>query len=137
MLITSKILMTVALLLLFFAYLNFAPTALSSSAIAGYTKNHFVREIVFGAVLAGLTLFLIYQQIDLRQWLIILFFGSVVVLPFWIAAMFGWTTEGMQQAWQGEISPRSAYILHGSQTALFYIGIALMYFSIPEAEGAT
>lgn len=134
MLIASRIFMTIAIFLLFIAYLNFAPTALSSSLVNDYTKNHFVREIMFGSVLAGFTLYLVYQKINIERWFKILFFGSVVVLPFWLAASFGWTTQGMQQAWQGEISPSSAYLLHGTQTALFYIGAGLMYLAIRAPE---
>lgn len=134
MLLISRICITVAIILLFIAYINFAPTALSSSLVNDYTKNHFVREILFGSVLAGFTLYLAFQKIDYERWLRVMFFGSVVVLPFWVAAGFGWTTEGMQQAWQGEISPRSAYLLHGTQTAFFYIGTILMYVVIRSSE---
>ena len=130
MLLVGRILVTFSLALLFFAYSNFAPTALGSPDIADYVKNHFVREMIFGAVLAALAIFLLYQSLDFRQWVLIAAVGSIVVLPFWVAALFGWTTGGMQLAWRGEIEPSSAYWLHGSQVVTFYLGLLVLYLSV-------
>ena len=50
---TGQILVIASLSLLFLAYSNFAPTALGSEQIAGYVKNHFVREIIYAPSLIG------------------------------------------------------------------------------------
>ena len=94
-------------------------------------KNHFVHEIIFGSVLSALAIFLLYQPMNFQQWILVAALGPIDVLQFWIAALFGWTIGGMQLAWQGEIESRSAYILHGSQTLIFFVGIVLPYFSTP------
>ena len=69
--------------------------------------------------MSALAIFLLYQPMNFQQWILVAALGSIVVLPFWIAALFGWTTGGMQLAWQGEIEQLSACILHGSQTLIF------------------
>ena len=53
--------------------------------------------------MSALAIFLLYQPMTFQQWILVAALGSIVVLPFWIAALFGWTTGGMQLAWQGEI----------------------------------
>ena len=52
--------------------------------------------------------------------------GSIVVLPFWLAALLGWSVGGLGEVWGDAIGPESAYALHGSQIALFYSGLALL-----------
>ena len=84
--------------------------------------------------MSALAIFPLYQPMNFQQWILVAALGSIVVLPFWIAALFGWTTGGMQLAWQGEIEQLSACILHGSQTLIFFVGIVLLYFSLP-ADG--
>jgi hypothetical protein len=132
LLLAARILVTFSLAMLFFAYANFAPTALGSPEIADYVKNHFVREMIFGVALSALTIYLVCRPLEGKQWLLVAIFGSVVVLPFWVAALSGWATGGMQLAWRGAIEASSAYWLHGSQVALFYCGLLLLYLAIPK-----
>jgi hypothetical protein len=113
--------------LLFLAYSNFGPTALSSAGVADYVKNHFVREIVFGATLAIWTIRLALQPIDATRCKQLAVVGSIVILPFWVAALFGWSVGGMDEVWGGSISPGGAYALHGSQVFMFYLGLALLW----------
>jgi len=52
----GRAIVILALALLFFAYSNFLPTSLSNDLIADYVKNHFIREVIFGVVLAALAI---------------------------------------------------------------------------------
>lgn len=113
--------------LLFVAYFNFGRTALSSPRVADYVKNHFVREIMFGAVLASLVIALALRPLDQTTWLELAGVGSTVVLPFWIATMFGWSSGGMSEVWGESIGVRAAYAIHGAQTAAFYVSLALLW----------
>lgn len=126
MIILGKTLICLSLALLFLAYSNFAPTALGSDQIADYVKNHFVREMIFGAVLAGVSIWLtvkLQTQKDLG-WLAV--FASITVLPFWIAAGLGWSTGGIVEVWGDAIDPGAAYVLHGTQVGLLYLGIVVL-----------
>jgi hypothetical protein len=116
-----------ALALLFFAYSNFAPNSLSSDLIADYVKNHFVREMIFGATLTLIAIRLSFKVDTLKHWARFGLLGSIVVLPFWIAAFFGWSTDGLAEVWGGAIDENAAFMLHGPQTIGFYIGLLLMY----------
>jgi hypothetical protein len=112
--------------LLFLAYANFAPTALASASVADYVKNHFVREIIFGIALAAWTIRVALQPMSTRRWTQLAVLGSIVILPFWISLLFGWSVSGMEEVWGGSVGAGSAYALHGSQVVLFYVGLALL-----------
>lgn len=126
MVTTGRVLVIGALALIFLAYSNFAPTALSSELIADYVKNHFVREILFGLVLASWAIYLTMRDLTPSRFRMIAFLGTVVVSPFWIAAAFGWSTGGLAEVWGGEIDAGAAYMLHGTQTAAFGLGLVLI-----------
>jgi len=134
MITLSKTLICLSIGLLFLAYANFGPTALGSDLIGGYTKNHFLREIIFGIALAvitiGLTIASQYKQDVLK----IGWAGSVVVLPFWFAAALGWSTGGLEQVWGDQINADTAYILHGSVIAVFYCGVAILTYALPSSR---
>lgn len=126
MLLTGRILVVVSIGLMFLACSNFVPTALTSKTIADYVKNHFVREVIFGLCLAILTIYLTLTPLDEFQVVKIAVLGSVVVLPFWIATAIGWSTGGLEDVWGDNIKPQSAYLLHGAQVIMFYIGLLAM-----------
>jgi len=115
-----------AISLLFLAYANFAPTALQSNEVAGYVKNHFVREIIFGIALAIWTIKLTLAPKEKQsiQWIAIV--GAIVIFPFWIAVLLGWSTQGLEKVWGDAIDSSAAYILHSTQVALFLLGLLLM-----------
>lgn len=115
-----------ALSLIFLAYSNFVSTSLSSEMIADYVENHFVREVIFGIALAVMAVWSCWKAEDMQQYTRTAILGSIVVLPFWIATLFGWSTDGLSDVWGGDISNQSAYALHGTQVVTFYIGLVLM-----------
>jgi hypothetical protein len=123
----GRVLVIASIGLLMLAYSNFAPTALSSAMIADYVKNHFVREMIFGVALAVWTIRLALGPIDAARWKQIALIGSIVVLPFWVASLFGWSVGGMSEVWGGSMGPGSAYALHGPQVVMFYLGLALLW----------
>lgn len=131
MITLGKTLICLAIALLFGAYANFAPTALGSDLIAGYVKNHFVREIIFGIALAAITISLTVSARSKSDVLKIGLMGSIVVLPFWIAAALGWSTGGLEEVWGGRINANAAYMLHASQVFLFYCGVAILASALP------
>jgi uncharacterized membrane protein len=122
----GRILVIIAIGGLFMAYALFIPTAFSHETIADYIKNHFVREIVFGSALAIMTIFLALKPTTKSSLKSIAVLGSVIVLPFWFGSLFGWSTGDMSAVWGQEMVPKDAYMYHGSQTLLFYLGVALM-----------
>jgi hypothetical protein len=130
MLLAGRILTIFSILMMFGAYSNFAPTSLGSEAIADYVKNHFVREMIFGVTLAIVVIRLIWSASHPGQWKAIAILGSAVVLPFWVAAAFGWSTGGLEEVWGGKISASSAYLLHGPQVFIFYSGLVLMWVAL-------
>jgi len=130
MLLISRILIIASISLIFVAYSNFAPMALGSEGVADYTKNHFVREIIFGLALATYTIYLAATATGISRCLGVAVMGSVVVFPFWIAAAMGWSTGGMELVWSTEIDSGTAYLLHGTQVVAFYLGLMLMIFAI-------
>lgn len=115
--------------LLFVAYSNFLPTALSSDQVPDYVKNHFLREVIFGVTLAIWTIRVALLPADSSSWTTIAVVGSVVILPFWVASLFGWSVGGMEAVWGESIGPDAAYLLHGSQVVMFYAGLACLWFS--------
>ncbi len=132
MLLTGRILVVLSIGLMFLAYSNFVPTSLSSDQIADYVKNHFVREVIFGLTLAIYTIVLAFGPMTMEQWTRIAIAGSIVVLPFWIAVAFGWSTGGIEAVWGDRINPSGAYMLHGPQVGLFYLGLVILFFSIQD-----
>lgn len=123
----GRVIVIVALALLFFAYSNFLPTSLSNDLIADYVKNHFIREVIFGVVLAAMTIRLSWRAQSKQEWFALGALGSIVILPFWIASLFGWSTGGLAEIWGGAIDEKGAYYLHGPQVVGFYLGWILMY----------
>ncbi|CAN0567769.1 hypothetical protein [Parasphingorhabdus sp.] len=123
----GKLLSIVAIGLLFFAYSNFAATVFPSANVADYVKNHFVREIIFGATLAVFAIASIVRWTAATSLLVPLSLGSIVVLPFWVASLFGWSIGGLSEVWGESIQPQSAYLLHGPQVTLFYLGMFLLF----------
>lgn len=123
----GRILVISGLGLIFVAYANFAPTALSSAKVADYVKNHFVREMIFGIALATWTIRLALQPMDRSRWTQLAVAGSIVILPFWVSLLFGWSVGGMDEVWGRSMGPGSAYALHGSQVFTFYLGLALLW----------
>ena len=134
MIFLGRILVVAAISLLFLAYSNFAPTALSSPEIADYVKNHFVREMLFGVTLSAWAIILALSPLSNRRIVMLGFIGSIVVLPFWIASLFGWSTDGLQSVWGEDLRPNSAYFLHGPQLGLFYVGMALISLGFGRTE---
>lgn len=133
MILAGKILAILSVGLIFLAYANFLPASLRNADIPDYVKNHFVREVVFGLTLAVLAIGSIYLWTpgDSLLWPALL--GTVVVIPFWIAWAFGWSTGGLSDIWGGAINARGAYMLHVPQVALFFIGMALLFFAARNA----
>jgi hypothetical protein len=125
----GRLLLIAGIGLLFVAYLNFVPTALSSGQVADYVKNHFVREIIFGVFLAGWTIRLALQPVHSLRLGLLGVIGSVVILPFWIASLAGWSVGGMSEVWGDAIGPEAAYLLHGSQVVMFYLGLGLVWYA--------
>lgn len=130
----GRILVVSSLALLFMAYSNFAPTALGSEEIADYVKNHFVREMIFGAVLAAWAIRAALQPVTPSTLTSLFVVGSVVVLPFWIASLFGWSIGGMEAVWGDKLAPNGAYYLHVPQVAMFYVGYVILRLSHPPAS---
>ena len=126
MLRTGKALLIGSIALIFLTYSNFGPTALASDQIADYVKNHFVREIIFGWALAALTIRKSISAESRGQLLEVALWGSIVVLPFWIANLFGWSVGGLTEVWGASIRADDAFVVHGAQVALFYTGLAFM-----------
>ena len=122
----GQILVIAALSLLFLAYSNFGPTVLRSDAIVGYVKNHFVREMLFGIALTVWAIKLAIQSKDTLPLKQLAMIGSVVIFPFWIAYLLGWSDQGLAEVWGGAINPNAAYMLHGSQVVAFLLGLVLM-----------
>jgi hypothetical protein len=123
----GKGMIILALSLLIFAYSNFVPTSLASDMIADYVKNHFVREVIFGITLTVMAIRSCWKTQGRERYLATAVLGSIVVLPFWLATVFGWSTDGLAEVWGEDLSKQSAYLLHGSQVTLFYLGLLLLF----------
>ena len=134
MILTGRVLTITSVSLLFLAYSNFAPNALTSD-IVPYLKNHLIREFVFGVSLTVFTIYLATRPPSYRRCHLVFLVGSIVVLPFWIGAAFGFVTQGMEQAWQGNADSTTAYLLHGPQVVLFYCGCACLYIGTKRTTG--
>ena len=126
LLIVGRVLTIASISFLLLAYSNFGPNALTNPDIVPYLKNHLVREFVFGAFLALTTIYLVIRPIDLNRWKLIALLGTIVVAPFWVAASFGFVTQGMEGVWQGNMRG-NAFVLHGSQVGGFYLGLLMLF----------
>jgi len=124
----GKALSILAIGLMFLAYSNFIPTVFPSDQVADYVKNHFLREIIFGLTLAITAIVSIARWVPQKSLKVPFILGSIVVLPFWIASAFGWSTGGLSEVWGDNIEPASAYMLHGPQVLIFYLGMAALGF---------
>ena len=91
--------------------------------------------MIFGIALAIVVIRLTWSASRPDQWLPIAILGSAVVLPFWAAWAFGWSTGGLEDVWGGKISATSAYMLHGPQVVIFYTGLALMWSNLNRQAG--
>ena len=49
------------------------------------------------------------------------------MLPFWIAALFGWSTGGIAAVWGETVWPGVTWTLHGLQVLCFYVGLYLLW----------
>ena len=131
--ITGRLLAIASVGFLLLAYSNFGPNALTNPEITPYLKNHLIREFTFGISLTLMTIYLLVGPITRIRWKTIAFLGTIVVSPFWIAASFGFVTQGMHGAWQGEsTTDTTALTLHGAQVVGFYVGLVLLYFTVKE-----
>ena len=126
----GRFLVISSIAMMFLSYANFLPTALGSGQLADYIKNHFVREVIFGLALAVTTIFLTFWTTDPEQWVRVAILGSIVVLPFWLGAIFGWSTGGLAEVWDGAIEAQTAYRFHTVQTVLFYLGLGVLYAGV-------
>lgn len=134
MLRLGKWLTAASIAIIFLTYANFGPTSLASDQIADYVKNHFVREIIFGWALAVLAIHRAMTVSTRRQLGVAALLGSVVVLPFWVAALFGWTVGGLAEVWGQSIRASDAFLVHGIQTAMLYAGLAIMALALPRTR---
>jgi len=73
---------------------------------------------------------------DRQKWFQIAVLGSVVVLPFWISWAFGWSVGGIEAVWGEEIDASGAYSLHIPQVLIFYLGLILLWLSLPDRVSA-
>jgi hypothetical protein len=121
--------------LLFVAYSNFAPTSLGSPLVDDYVKNHFLREVMFGVLLTLIAIKLSLNVPTTKDWFLLAIVSNVVVMPFWIAVLFGWSTDGLAEVWGGEIDETAAYLLHGTQAVGLLIGLLLMWPTPTASEG--
>lgn len=126
----GRILVISGVLFMFIAYSQFIPTSLSTPLIADYIKNHFIREVTFGLTLACLTIYFTAIAKTLSDWRRVAILGSIVVLPFWVAWSFGWSTGGISDVWGDAISPNGAYSIHVPQIFLFYSGLLVLYIGL-------
>lgn len=111
----------------FYSFVRFGPAALGSADLADYTKNHIVRELVFGCGLGMYVILLCAVGRSLRDYWATLVLGALIAIVFWVGTVSGYGTDGMGQVWQGlEVTSRDAYNFHVPQTVLFVIGALLM-----------
>lgn len=75
------------------------PAALGTPNLTDYSKNHIVRELMFGAGLALYVIYLCATGRSVRDYWTILALGTLVVMVFWSArwrasASRAWTRSG-------------------------------------------
>ncbi|MCF6433732.1 hypothetical protein [Leisingera sp. MMG026] len=130
MTLLGRILIISGISFMFIAYSQFIPTSLSTPLIADYVKNHFIREVTFGLTLASITIYFTFKAQTLQDWRRVSILGTIVVIPFWVAWTFGWSTGGISEVWGDSISPNGAYMIHVPQITLFFSGLAVLFFSL-------
>jgi len=86
--------------------------------------------VIFGLALAVTTILLTLWTTGPEQWVRVAILGSIVVLPFWLGAIFGWSTGGLAEVWDGAIEAQTAYRFHTVQTVLFYLGLGVLYAGV-------
>lgn len=111
---------------LLYSWLRFAPAALGSPDLTPYTKNHIVRELIFGGSLSAYVIFLCAAGRGVRDYWITLCLGAVIVAVFWVGAWTGFGLDGLDQIWQGGVTRADAYRFHVPQTVVFLLGAVLM-----------
>jgi len=126
----GKFITIFSIALMYVAYSQFLPMALSSDQLPDYIKNHFVREIIFGIALSVIVIVRTCSASSQTHVWKIGVLGSIVVLPFWVATVFGWSTDGLAEVWGEKIKPDAVYILHGTQVVTFYLGLVILKLSI-------
>lgn len=127
MTLIGRILVISGISFMFIAYSQFIPTSLSTPLIAGYVKNHFIREVTFGLTLACMTIYLTFNAKNIYDCRRVAALGSIVVMPFWVAWTFGWSTGGISDVWGDSISPNGAYMIHVPQISLFLSGLLFLF----------
>lgn len=111
----------------FYSFVRFGPAALGSPDLTDYTKNHIVRELMFGSGLGVYVIMLCAVGRNLRDYWVTLAFAALIVAVFWVGAFSGYGTDGMEQVWQAMgVTSRDAYVFHVPQTVVFVIGALLM-----------
>ena len=111
----------------FYSFVRFGPAALGSPDLEDYTKNHIVRELVFGSGLGIYVILLCTIGRGVRDYWVTLALGALIAVVFWVGTVSGYGTDGMGQVWQGmAVTSRDAYNFHVPQTVLFVIGALLM-----------
>lgn len=111
----------------FYSFVRFGPAALASPDLTDYTKNHIVRELVFGSGLGVHVILLCLVGRSLRDYWVTLALAALIATAFWMGAVSGYGTDGMDQVWQGAgVTSRDAYAFHIPHTVVFVIGALLM-----------
>ena len=111
----------------FYSFVRFGPAALGSPDLTDYTKNHIVRELVFGSGLGIYVILLCLVGRSRRDYWATLVLAALIAVVFWMGTMSGFGTDGMDQVWQGmNVTGRDAYVFHVPQTVVFVIGALLM-----------
>jgi hypothetical protein len=65
---------------------------------------------LFGVALAAWTIRLALEPIDAGRCAKLAALGSIVILPFWVAALAGWSVGGIEKVWGSPIRPRAATV---------------------------
>ncbi len=123
----GKIITGLAIVSLFISYTQLIPVAFTNESLADYIQNHMIREIIFGSTLAIWTLLFLFKPLSHHTFKYIAILGSVIVLPFWVGFLFGWSTDGIDAVWGDSVAPKASYIYHAVQTVIFYLGLLLLW----------
>lgn len=118
----------------FYSCARFMPAALGTPNLTDYSKNHIVRELLFGAGLALYVIYLCAAGRSVRDCWTILTLGALVVMVFWVGSWAGFGLEGLDQIWQGRVTAADAYGFHVPQTVIFLAG-ALLLCKPPQVNG--
>ena len=111
----------------FYSFVRFGPAALGSPDLTDYTKNHIVRELVFGSGLGIYVILLCVVGRSVRDYWATLALAALISVVFWIGTWSGYGTDGMEQVWQAMgVTSQDAYNFHVPQTVVFVFGALLM-----------